>query len=161
MFAYGLAEHPSTKFTCCLRYWHTVKSRQGSYVCHYWGHHLIPMLSSGVHSFSGWMDVGIMFFFQKGRWRQQQLKITAVTAACGGCHKWSMHKLQHLRDRIAPKSWQNLWQCLLLPPTQLMDPATSFSGFFVISRPQCIKTFELALAKSEGLSESTAKDHVK
>lgn len=46
-----------------------------------------------------------------------------------------------------------------------MDPATLFSvGFFfviIISRLQRIKTFELALAKSQGLKESTANDDVK
>lgn len=111
--------------------YNTVESRSDPYIGRSWGHHFIPLLSSGVHSSSGWMDIGITFIFQKDRWRQQQLlKVTAGAAACGVSQVSYAWTSPLRRDRITPKSWLSLWQCLLLPPTQLMDSASLFSGVF-------------------------------
>lgn len=97
------------QITCCLWHWHTVKSRQASQVCHYRSHRFILTLSSVAHSSPGWMDVSITFCSQADKWQRQQLRIAAVTVACGGITSGVFVNFTALRDRIAPKYWQSLY----------------------------------------------------
>lgn len=69
-----------------------------------------------------------------------------------GHHQWAMHKLHHLGERLDCSK-------VLAQPIAMSVAATYsadgscffvFRGFLIISRLQCMNTFELALAKSQG-----------
>lgn len=112
---HSLTEHPGTKSTCYLGYWHPVKSVQYAYACHYQSNNSILMLSSLVHS--AW---GCQYYILLS-----ERKVVAVVAAencsCYSC-LWGVPRVIYLwtsalKETECFLSLGSLWQWLLLPPT--------------------------------------------